>query len=831
MNLKIRNNKLINFILEISQVMLVFLGVYSALMCMATSLELTFNRGIFFLIMLIAAVLFYGLFTVLETFHNGKLYGLLGLLLFYIALWLRFHSALQQGMVTMVNSFLKQFMNYSGTTLTLWNYNASLEETGSVLFCTTFVLILVGVLQVALVSAFFYRKRRSVVFIIVTVPFMLMPLLIGKMGYFSNVFTYLVVSVSIVGTRHLRTDATDRRMRQKLSLVLMVVCLVEGLIAYAYMPPERYERGKDRILQVKNSALALTRWSNEDVMTWFKANFNEDALSYGKLGDKGSITYSGSTILRLKGAMNKESNLYFKGYVGDVYQNNKWSSLNKDSEYSQELETMDQEGISPDKWQIQMRNEVGTSETSGETSIFNHDKLTISNLGAGYGNYLVPYIPVNGLKTETNGRQTAEDKGIEYTVDYYMYYLTYLRSDYWSGSHNFATNQFWYNTQAKRNKMTEFTKKYYLQMPDNLSGVINKFKEDTKKEKGYKFLTSGETSDRDKVEWVRNYLQTQTSYTLNPGKTPSDMDTVEYFMNQSKKGYCTYYATTATLLLRSLGVPARYVEGVCIKQDDLVNRDRITADGSLNVLDSDAHAWVEVYDDKYGFLPVEVTPGYGDSLDTDGNDYVSKDDADNTDNQDNQSDDVKTDNSNKNDQKPEEATPTPAVTEVPEEDMIFEDIDQKDTSKEGGLGNTSRRSTVLFIIFQVVLILVLVAAAMEAQRRIRLYLFKKRERDLKGRRRIRMMYHHIVPLLLARKVIYRRQSVEEYTRQIAEAMAMEPEEIRLFVEMVFHARFGPDDIGKEEMEQFMKEFLAIRDKAFRDSKFITKLYYMYILAL
>lgn len=70
-----------------------------------------------------------------------------------------------------------------------------------------------------------------------------------------------------------------------------------------------------------------------------------------------------------------------------------------------------------------------------------------------------------------------------------------------------------------------------------------------------------------------------------------------------------------------------------------------------------------------------------------------------------------------------------------EEDMIFEDIDQKDTSKEGGLGNTSRRSTVLFIIFQVVLVLVLVAAAMEAQRRIRLYLFKKRERDLKGRRR------------------------------------------------------------------------------------------------
>ena len=39
--------------------------------------------------------------------------------------------------------------------------------------------------------------------------------------------------------------------------------------------------------------------------------------------------------------------------------------------------------------------------------------------------------------------------------------------------------------------MTEFTKKYYLQMPDNLSEVINKFKKETKKEKGYKFLLPG----------------------------------------------------------------------------------------------------------------------------------------------------------------------------------------------------------------------------------------------------------------------------------------------------------------------------------------------------
>ena len=82
--MRTRNNKLINFILEISQVLLVFLGVYSAIMCAATSLELTFDRGLLFLIMFVSSIVFYGLFTVLETFRKGKLYGLLSITLFFL---------------------------------------------------------------------------------------------------------------------------------------------------------------------------------------------------------------------------------------------------------------------------------------------------------------------------------------------------------------------------------------------------------------------------------------------------------------------------------------------------------------------------------------------------------------------------------------------------------------------------------------------------------------------------------------------------------------------------------------------------------------------------
>ena len=53
-----KNSKISNFILEISQVLLVFLGMYSAVMCGAMSIGLTFSRGVLALVILLAASYF-----------------------------------------------------------------------------------------------------------------------------------------------------------------------------------------------------------------------------------------------------------------------------------------------------------------------------------------------------------------------------------------------------------------------------------------------------------------------------------------------------------------------------------------------------------------------------------------------------------------------------------------------------------------------------------------------------------------------------------------------------------------------------------------------------
>ncbi len=71
---------------------------------------------------------------------------------------------------------------------------------------------------------------------------------------------------------------------------------------------------------------------------------------------------------------------------------------------------------------------------------------------------------------------------------------------------------------------------------------------------------------------------------------------------QSGRGYSVHYATTAVMMLRYFGVPARYAEGYYLPQEDAQRETVLTK--------KNAHAWAELYLNDVGFVPFEVTPGY-----------------------------------------------------------------------------------------------------------------------------------------------------------------------------------------------------------------------------
>ena len=128
------------------------------------------------------------------------------------------------------------------------------------------------------------------------------------------------------------------------------------------------------------------------------------------------------------------------------------------------------------------------------------------------------------------------------------------------------------------------------------------------------------------INKVRDYLEENYEYTTSPGKVPLGKDFITYFLTDSKKGYCTYFASAGVMMLRSAGIPARYVEGYALTAEqiakgvvgngqierfvDETNQDIFEySTRTLPVTDRTAHAWVEAYIDGFGWVTVEVTPG------------------------------------------------------------------------------------------------------------------------------------------------------------------------------------------------------------------------------
>lgn len=135
-----------------------------------------------------------------------------------------------------------------------------------------------------------------------------------------------------------------------------------------------------------------------------------------------------------------------------------------------------------------------------------------------------------------------------------------------------------------------YVKKEYLKVPKNMKKCLKSLDVKTDKKK----------TVYENIEAVRSYLKYNYQYSYRPGLAPQGKDPVIYFLQDRKKGFCTQYASAAVFMLRNAKIPARYVEGYRIRSDQW----RL---GKAQVTDYEAHAWVEVYLEHIGWVPVDVT--------------------------------------------------------------------------------------------------------------------------------------------------------------------------------------------------------------------------------
>lgn len=382
-----------------------------------------------------------------------------------------------------------------------------------------------------------------------------------------------------------------------LSTSVVLLCFLVLILLFPanrYVPSFKTEQLK---ADITSSANAL-RYENGNSDTIY-------SLPFGNLKNAGSANYTENTVLRV--TMEKPRPLYLRSFTGSIYNDGKWSGLSPQAyagDYTGIFMWLHYNKFYP---QIQLGTYLALLDGAQK------GRITIDNIALSSKYIYAPYeaIPDPALKNESSHFQKDDAilcPGFLGTRQYSYNICLPPVEDYGSAdtlallSDNIKTTS-QYSKFLKLEKVyRNFVYNRYLQIPSQDDKLLRDYFS------GDALGTMKKSDRRVVVNMIRKYFAESFSYSLDVLPIPAGDNVIESFLSD-KEGYDIHFATLATLLLREAGIPARYVEGYYLsaKDTNIYTNMRST---TLDIPDSKAHAWVEIYTDGIGWTPVEVTPGF-----------------------------------------------------------------------------------------------------------------------------------------------------------------------------------------------------------------------------
>ncbi len=270
--------------------------------------------------------------------------------------------------------------------------------------------------------------------------------------------------------------------------------------------------------------------------------------------------------------------------------------------------------------------ELGTLQaTDKEYSAYHDGTYSTRFFGRGYTYQTISFIPVmnrrgvydefeNAIGYYNLSYETISGAGEGDSIDSLIYDYEMALQE--SGLHYIGTSI----ADRYFNSMTDSERDAYLKSVEKELKYRDYVKETYLSTTGSETVTAlateikglaeseyGDPTVHEYILTLCEYLSDNYTYTLEPdaSKYTPETNYLESFLFEVKEGYCTHFATAAAQLLRELGIPTRYCEGYLA--DEMY---KSFGGYSSEVLDSNAHAWIEVYYDTMGWVQYEVTPPY-----------------------------------------------------------------------------------------------------------------------------------------------------------------------------------------------------------------------------
>lgn len=531
-----------------------------------TVTTLTGNAWIVMLAVTVWMGIVYGI--LLKTKHENWFY--LGILILMLVLTLVFRKQVLEGFRIFWNQASDAMVRGTGRVLPEWKLQLDKEQSE---FCVSafagLFACLIGLACCALTS-----------FAPGVLAVLLLGLLLAGMTVFGADISFgwmlpvLCVSVLILQYSGWRKKSSAAPVVMSWAVCCVIACM---LIAIAVLPgvqnwsTQIRENVHQRIHETKYE----TKYTN---------------LPEGDFSDYIIVDRKAQQALAV--TMENPQQMYLRGFTGAVFTGDTW-------------EPLDTQALAKNKqllyWlNLNAFNQNAQFDAAAAYAGLNQHTVTIQNIGAcSYYRY-VPFSLGKGTLTmpdnlNTDGVYADGERSYVYsatavTADEIMQVLTHLQT-----SDDPAVLQY----RKAESGYRQFINHYYLQVPTEVKELL----QEQWDEIAVRYGSANNLTQKQAQECTLIFL----SRCFPEEGTPEDME----LPLEMAKGTSFQYATVAAMTLRYFGIPARYAEGYVISQEmaaEFESGETMTVDSSC------AKAWVEVYQDGIGWIPMDLTPGIGEIL-------------------------------------------------------------------------------------------------------------------------------------------------------------------------------------------------------------------------
>lgn len=326
----------------------------------------------------------------------------------------------------------------------------------------------------------------------------------------------------------------------------------------------------------QNAKDALHHWRYEKA---------EEILPEGELSEPVTKTESTDTLLSV--TADTAQTLYLRGFVGDTYENEVWSALDAQTAAEEKdlFYWLHQSGFYPQSQLATAARLMGNYQSGSVSvqnlagcSLYRYEPCTVLPERAG-----LTKNKIQPSTLETNGLRGERGYSYETVSDAQTILpelLDFLQNDTSDSVRSYLQMESAYR---------EFVYSYALTVPAEFRAQLGAVLDSCCESYGPEDSLTKEQAQTAALAFLERCFDGSGDIALP--------------LTDAADGTTYQYATVAALALRYYGIPARYVEGYTVK----------TAEGEPENVDaSAAGAWVEVYQDGVGWLPLALTPGLED---------------------------------------------------------------------------------------------------------------------------------------------------------------------------------------------------------------------------